>query len=129
MFAVFLTVAFLEPVHAGRYVFSVRGEKTYLNGREFLVKGLRCSNALISDSATEQLIASLDTFASYGVNTVSVYLMGSRFGDVRGYNEDGSLNPIYSERMGRIIEAADRRGMVVLVGCLYWGGSRSKWEG
>ncbi|MHC4546285.1 MAG: hypothetical protein ACYSYL_17530, partial [Planctomycetota bacterium] len=107
MFAVFLTVALWEPVQAGRYVFSVRGEKTYLNGREFLVKGLRCSNALISDSAAEQLIANLNTFASYGVN----------------------LNPIYSDRMGRIIEAADRRGMVVLVGCLYWGGSRSKWEG
>ena len=129
MFAVFLTVALFEPVYAGRYVFSVRGEKTYLNGREFLVKGLRCSNALISDSAAEQLIANLDTFASYGVNTVSVYFMGSRFGDVKGYNKDGSLNPIYSNRMGRIIEAADRRGMVVLVGCLYWGGSRSKWEG
>jgi hypothetical protein len=129
MFAVLLTVALFEPVQAGRYVFSVRGEKTYLNGREFLVKGLRCSNALISDSAAEQLIANMDTFASYGVNTVSVYLMGSRFGDVKGYNEDGSLNPAYSDRMGRIIEAADKRGMVILVGCLYWGGSRSKWEG
>jgi hypothetical protein len=129
MFAVLLTVALFEPVYAGRYVFSVRGEKTYLNGREFLVKGLRCSNALISDSAAEQLISNLNTFASYGINTVSVYLMGSRFGDVKGYNKDGSLNPIYSDRMSRIIEAADRCGMVVLVGCLYWGGSRSKWEG
>jgi hypothetical protein len=127
--AVFLTIALLEPVSAGQFVFSVRGEKTYLNDREFLVKGLRCSNALISDSATEQLIANLDTFASYGVNTISVYFMGSRFGDVKGYNKDDRLNAIYSNRMGRIIEAADRRGMVVLVGCLYWGGSRSKWEG
>jgi hypothetical protein len=30
--------------------------------------------------------------------------------------------------MGRIIAAADRRGMVVLVGCLYWGTSRAKWD-
>jgi hypothetical protein len=29
--------------------------------------------------------------------------------------------------MGRIIEAADKRGMVVLVGCLYWGDSKAKW--
>jgi hypothetical protein len=128
LFAVIFMFALLEPARAGRYVFSVRREKTYLNGREFLVKGLRCSNALISDSAAEQLIANLDTFTSYGVNTVGVYFMGSRFGDVKGYNKDGSLNHIYSDRMGRIIEAADRRGMVVLVGCLYWGGSRSKWE-
>ena len=125
-----LTVTFLcvGPVLASRYTFTVCGDKTYLNGREILVKGLRCSNALISDCATEELIANLDTFASYGVNTVSVFFMGSRFGDVKGYNEDATLNPVYSARMRRIVEAADRRGMIVLVGCLYWGGSRAKWE-
>ena len=123
-----LTVVFADRTDAGNYVFTVRGAKTYLNGREFLVKGLRCSNALISDTAAEQLIRNLDVFASYGVNTLGVYFMGSRFGDVKGYREDATLNPIYTERMGRIIEAADERGMVVLVGCLYWGGSRSKWE-
>jgi len=42
--------------------------------------------------------------------------MGSRFGDVKGYRQDGSLDPVYAERMGRIIEAADKRGMVILVG-------------
>jgi hypothetical protein len=30
--------------------------------------------------------------------------------------------------MGRIIEAADARGMVVLVGCLYYGNSKGKWQ-
>ncbi|MHC4540777.1 MAG: hypothetical protein ACYS74_13505, partial [Planctomycetota bacterium] len=34
------------PLYAGRYVFSVEGTKTLLNGQEILVKGLRCSNAL-----------------------------------------------------------------------------------
>ena len=123
-----LTVVFVERTDGGNYAFTVKGAKTYLNGREFLVKGLRCSNALISDTATEQLLRNLDVFASYGVNTVSVYFMGSRFGDVKGYNADATLNPTYTKRMGRIIEAADERGMVILVGCLYWGGSRSKWE-
>ena len=75
------------------------------------------------------MIDNLDTFAGYGVNTVSVYFMGSRFGDVKGYNEDATLNPVYAGRMGRIIEAADRRGMVVLVGCLYWSTSKAKWDG
>ncbi len=110
------------------HVFSVRGEKTYLNGREVLVKGLRCSNALVSDDTAQELIDHLDEFADSGVNTVSVYFMGSRFGDVKGYHEDGTLNPVYAKRMGRIIEAADRRGMVILVGCLYWGNSKGKWE-
>ncbi len=117
-----------RPGWAGNHVFSVQGEKTYLNGTPFLVKGLRCSNALISDETTDELIENLDTFASYGVNTISVFFMGSRFGDVKGYRTDASLDPIYAARMGRIIEAADRRGMVVLVGCLYWGGSRAKHE-
>jgi hypothetical protein len=117
-----------RPGLGGNYVFTVRGDKTCLDGREILIRGLRCSNALISDLQTQELIDHLDTFAGYGVNTISVYFMGSRFGDVKGYEEDGSLNPVYAGRMGRIIEAADRRGMVVLVGCLYWSTSRAKWE-
>jgi MYXO-CTERM domain-containing protein len=49
--------------------------------------------------------------------------MGSRFGDVKGYLADATLDPAYAARMAKIIEAADARGMVVLVGCLYWGTS------
>jgi len=113
---------------SGENIFSVKGTKTYLNNKEFLVIGLRCSNALISDETTTNLIDHLDLYQSFGVNTVSVFFQGSRFGDVKGYNEDGSLNPLYPKRMAKIIEACDDRGMVVLVGCLYWGGSKGKWE-
>ena len=123
-----LLVGGTRPGLAGNHVFAVRGDKTYLNSAPILVKGLRCSNALTSDSATRELIDHLDTFASYGVNTVSVFFMGSRFGDVKGYRADGSLDSIYAGRMARIIEAADRRGMIILVGCLYWGGSKATHE-
>jgi hypothetical protein len=109
-------------------VFSVSGTKTTLNGQALLVKGLRCSNALISDQTANDLIASLDTYTSYGINTVSVYLMGSRYGNVPGYRQDASLDPAYADRLGRIVEAADARGMVVLVGCLYWGTTTAKWD-
>lgn len=111
-----------------RYRFSVSGTQTLLDGQPFLVRGLRCSNALISEETAESLIAGLEEFAAHGVNAISVYLQGSRFGDVKGYREDGSLDPIYAARLGRIIEAADARRMVVLVGCLYWGNSRAKWD-
>lgn len=111
---------------AGNYRFSVEGDQLLLNGQPFKVIGLRLSNALISDMATQQLIDNLDTFRGYGVNTVSVFLMGSRFGDVRGYRADATLDPVYAARLGRIIQAADQRGMVVLVGCLYWSTSRAK---
>lgn len=109
-------------------VFSVKDGKTYLNDQEFLVIGLRCSNSLINDEAADELISHLDLYTSYGVNTISVFFMGSRFGDVKGYNQDASLNPVYQKRMEKIIRACDERNMVVLVGCLYWGGSDAKWE-
>jgi len=114
----------------GSPVFSVNTENrgTSLDGRPFLVVGIRVSNALVSDAASRELIDHMDVFGSYGINTFSVFFQGSRFGDVRGYNSDASLDPVYAARMGRIIRAAGARGMVVLVGCLYHGNSRGKWE-
>ncbi|MHC4324118.1 MAG: hypothetical protein ACYSUX_07580 [Planctomycetota bacterium] len=123
-----LIMALVPPVQAGSYVFAVKGNKVYLNEHEFKVIGLRCSNALVSDAETAELIDNLDVFKSYGINTFSVFFMGSRFGDVKGYRPDSSLDPVYAARMARIIEEADRRGMVVLVGCLYWSNSRAKEE-
>lgn len=123
-----MTMLTVQAVFAGNYVVTVKGNKTYINGHHILITGLRCSNALISDKATGDLIEHLDEYRSFGVNTVSVFVMGSRYGNVKGYLEDASLNPIYMERLARIIEAADDRGMIVLVGCLYWGGSTAKWE-
>jgi hypothetical protein len=113
-------------VGASQNRFSVRGEQVLLNGHTFKVIGLRTSNALISDRTPQELIDNLDAFKSHGVNTVSVFVMGSRFGDVKGYRPDATLDPKYAERLGRIIKAADQRGMVVLVGCLYWSNSRAK---
>lgn len=121
-----LVLASAATAESGQYVFSVRGDELLLNGRPFKVIGLRCSNALISDRTTDELIERLPAYRRSGVNTVSVYFMGSRFGDVKGYRPDATLDPVYAARMGRIIEAADELGMVVLVGCLYWSDSRAK---
>jgi hypothetical protein len=122
------TIFAFQTLFAGDNIFSVKGDKTFLNDKEFLTIGLRCSNALISDKTTDDLIKNLDVLKSYGINTISVFFMGSRFGDVKGYNEDASLNAVYTKRMASIIKACDKHGMVVLVGCLYWGGSKGKWE-
>jgi hypothetical protein len=104
----------------------VRGDRILLNGQPVKVIGLRCSNALISDATTDDLIAALDLYRSYGINTVSVFLMGSRFGDVKGYLPDSSLNPVYTQRLERILRATDKRGMMMIVGCLYWSVSKAK---
>ncbi len=123
--ALFLSLALASPAQAGKYRFSVKGDQVLLNDTPFKVIGLRTSNALISDETADQLIKNLDTFKGYGVNTVSVYVMGSHFGDVKGYKPDASLDPVYAARLAKIIEAADNRGMVVLVGCLYWGTAKA----
>jgi len=111
---------------AGQYVLTVKGNQIVLNERPVKILGLRCSNALISEVKTDELIANLDGFKSYGVNAISVFLMGSRFGDIKGYRPDASLDPTDAVRLGRIVEAADRRGMIVVVGCLYWSTSTAK---
>lgn len=123
-----LTVLSLVPlsVFAGNTRVTVSGDRILQNDNAVKVLGLRCSNALISDAATGDLIAALDLYRSYGVNTVSVFLMGSRFGDVKGYLPDGSLNTVYRDRMERILRATDSRGMLMIVGCLYWGKSTAK---
>ena len=107
-------------------VVSVAGPEILLNGAPIKIKGLRCSAALRSDETARQLIEQLASFQSYGVNTVSVFVMGSRFADVKGYRPDATLDPTYAGRLAQIIEAADARRMIVLVGCLYWSTSRAK---
>lgn len=121
MYLLFLTFVFLKSNLVAQNIFSVDRNKTLLNGSDFQAIGLRCANALLSDKSVNDLINHLDEYKSYGLNTISTFFMGSRFSDIHGYNPDGSLNTLYQQRMGKLIEACDKRGMVVLVGILYWG--------
>src|SRR3974390_2901699 len=91
---------------AGQYVFRVKGNQIVLNERPVKILGLRCSNALISEAKIDELIRNLDGFKSYGVNTISVFLMGSRFGDIKGYRPNASPGPTHATRSARIIAAA-----------------------
>lgn len=120
------TVAADARASRGGHVFSVSGRELLFDGAPIKIIGLRTSNALMSEATTQELIDHLGAFQSYGVNTVSVYVMGSRFGDVKGFLPDASLNPLYTPRLARILDAADQRGMIVLVGCLYWSESEAK---
>lgn len=113
-----------SPAHATRL--TIQSDQILLNNQPTKLIGLRCSNALISDATTNDLIEALDLYRSYGLNTVSVFLMGSRFGDVKGFLPDTSLNPIYRDRLDRILRATDERGMATIVGCLYWSTSKAK---
>ena len=116
-----LMLALLIFTGNAQNVFSVKGDKTLLNGKEFQAIGLRCSNALLTDETVDDLISHLDEYKEYGLNTISVFFMGSRYSNINGYNLDGTLKEVYKKRMAKIIEACDKRDMVVLVGVLYWG--------
>ena len=72
------------PCEAGKNVFRVRGDQLCLNDKPFKIIGLRCSNALMTDESTKDLIDHLDFYRKQGINTVGVYLMGSRYGDIKG---------------------------------------------
>lgn len=109
-------------------VVTVEGNQVLQDGVPVKLVGLRCSNALMSDNATSDLLNSLDLYQEYGLNAISVFLMGSRFGDVKGYQRDGSMNAVYRSRLTRILEDTRSRGMIVVVGCLYWSTSRAKEE-
>jgi hypothetical protein len=111
--------------YKSRYVLTVKGTQTLINGVPFLVKGFRMSNSAVNDQATNNLIAELDTYKASGLNTISIFFQGSRYTKVVGYLPDASLDPVIAGRIGKIIEAADARGMIVLVGCFYYGGAGS----
>ncbi len=113
-------------VKPSAHILTIAGKDILVDGKPSKLIGVRVSNSLISDEEAKELIDNLDVFRSYGVNTIAVYIMGSRFGNIKGYNPDASLNSTYQQRFERIIEEADKRAMIVLVGCLYWSTSEAK---
>lgn len=105
---------------------TIDGEQLLLDGVPTKAIGLRCSNSLISDKTTDELIAQLDPMREFGINTVSVFIMGSRFGDLQGYHPDGTMDGDVRRRLVRVIEETKRRDMICIVGCLYWSTSKAK---
>lgn len=43
------------------------------------------------------------------MNPVSVFVMSSRFGDVKGDQANGKLNPVYRDRLAGILKATAKR--------------------
>ncbi len=76
-----------------------------------------------------EFIAAMPEWKAHGLLAVTVNFQG---GSPEGYSktqpwvnsafdEDGSLRPAFADRMKRVLEAADRLGMVVIVGYFYFG--------
>jgi hypothetical protein len=81
---------------------------------------------------TDELVAAMPSWRRAGLLAFTLNLQG---GSPQGYSSeqpwhnsafaaDGRLRPDYAARTGRIIERADELGMVVILGCFYFGQDR-----
>jgi hypothetical protein len=81
-----------------------------------------------ADRNTREFIAAMPLWKSYGLLAFTLNLQG---GSPTGYgnkgwinsafDEKGDLRPAYLQRLKRILDAADRLGMVVILGYFYFG--------
>ena len=76
-----------------------------------------------------EFIAAIPTWKAHGLLAVTVNLQG---GSPEGYSKtqpwisgafspDGALRPDFAARMGRVLDAADQHGLVVILGYFYFG--------
>jgi hypothetical protein len=124
---------------------SVQGSQLLVNGTPSTLFGFRVASAAMRDDWTDELISQLDTWRAHGVNSFIVWLQGSSGGYTRVFTGDGDVDEDKSEvtsivgfgddedhtangsttgaevieRTRRIVEAADARGMVAIVGLFY----------
>ena len=104
--------------------FEVKGNSAYLGRKPIRLWGLRCVHALRDRALTERLVRNLDNFTEHGINLISVYLQAAHggFPDIQAganpFGETGELDPAFAWRLEWLARAADRRGMVLLIGVL-----------
>jgi hypothetical protein len=78
---------------------------------------------------TQEFIAAMPTWRAHGLLAMTLNLQG---GSPQGYshtqpwhnsaiNEDGTLDAAYLRRLERVLDEADRLGMVVILGIFYFG--------
>lgn len=112
-----------EPPAATRE-FAIRDDRASLGGRPVDLWGVRCGNALFSEAVTERHVNALDAMVAHGINAIGVYIQGANAGwpnaeaGLDGFTRRGELKPEVARRLERLVRAADRRGMVVMVGIL-----------
>jgi len=99
---------------------------------EGLLMNVRVVNAVFEDANrpdfdpganTEEFVARIPDYAAHGVRAFTLGLQGG-FPGYEGavnsaFNPDGSLRTDYMHRVRRVIEACDRTGAVVILGCYY----------
>jgi CubicO group peptidase (beta-lactamase class C family) len=116
------------------------GTRWFLNGgvtypgakAEGLLMNVRMVNAVFEDrnrpafdpnSNTDEFIAQIPDYVAHGVRAFTLCLQGGMPGYEgavnSAFNPDGSLRDTYLQRVRRVIEACDRDGAAVILGCYY----------
>jgi lysophospholipase L1-like esterase len=119
---------------------SIVNGKWHLNGNviyagakaEGLLMNVRVVNSVFEDTAradfnpdanTDNFIAQIPDYAAHGVRAFTICLQGGMPGYEgavnSAFNPDGSLRDDYLRRVRRVIEACDRQGVAVILGCFY----------
>jgi hypothetical protein len=119
---------------------SIDGTRWKINGRisypgaraEGLLMSVRMVNAIFEDrrrpdfdpeANTTAFLDKLPDYVAHGVRAITINLQGGMPGYEGAVNSafepDGSLRPSYLARAGRVVEACDRLGVVVILGCFY----------
>ena len=83
------------------------------------------------DRNTAEFIAAMPEWKRHGMISFTINFQGgspegysrSQPWDNNAFAEDGSIKPAYAARMKRILDAADRLGMIPIVGYFYLGAS------
>lgn len=111
----------------------LNGQPTYAGTEaEGLLLNVRMVNATFEDrrrkdfdpeTNTARFLERLADYAAHGVRVFTFNLQGGMPGYEgalnSAFNPDGSLRPDYLARVARVIDACDRAGVAVILGCFY----------
>jgi CubicO group peptidase (beta-lactamase class C family) len=109
------------------------GAVTYRGAKaEGRLMNVRMVNAVFEDTRrpdfdpeanTDRFVRHLPDYVGHGVRAFTINLQGGMPGYEGAVNSafdaDGNLRPAYLRRVRRVIEACDRQGAVVILGCFY----------
>jgi CubicO group peptidase (beta-lactamase class C family) len=111
----------------------INGQITYPGAKaEGLLMNVRMVNSVFEDTQrpefdaeanADEFIRQIPDYAKHGIRGVTLCLQGGMPGYEGAVNSafaaDGSLRESYLKRVQRVIEACDRNGVVVILGCYY----------
>jgi murein DD-endopeptidase MepM/ murein hydrolase activator NlpD len=133
-------IVHVEPVFDARTKVAIEDGNWTINGdvtspgapAEGLLMNVRMVNSTFEDrnrddfdptENTDRFLAALPEYASAGVRAITLNVQGGMPGYEgalnSGYQPDGALRFGYMERLRRVIEACDRNGVAVILGCFY----------